>query len=139
MPSYEAIIARTSRQRLVTVAPHLRLLPAPEIPAEEMSDTEILEWARKRPRRPPSLSAPATEPAPRKTRQPDHARKAKICAEILAALPATIHELVQATGYGKHMLYWRLCQLAEEGAVVSSRPRGRSAQLIWAASEEACS
>lgn len=133
--TYEAIIARTSLQHLVTVAPHLRLLPPPEIPAEQMSDTEILEWARKRPRRPLSTSAPAQEPAPRKTRQPDHARKARVCAQILAALPATIDELVAATDHSKHTLYWRLCQLAEEGAVVSRRPRGRNAQLIWEASK----
>jgi hypothetical protein len=46
--AYEAIIAKASRQRLVTVVPHLRLLPAPVNPPELMSDTEILAWARQR-------------------------------------------------------------------------------------------
>lgn len=46
--TYEAIIAKASRQRLVTVVPHLRLLPSPVNPPELMSDTEILAWARQR-------------------------------------------------------------------------------------------
>jgi uncharacterized membrane protein len=48
MPSYSEIIARTSSQRLVTVAPHLRLLPPPEVPADHMTKAEIMAWARRR-------------------------------------------------------------------------------------------
>jgi hypothetical protein len=48
MPSYSEIIARTSSQRLVTEAPHLRLLPPPEVPADHMTKAEIMAWARRR-------------------------------------------------------------------------------------------
>lgn len=46
--THEAIIEKYSRRRLVTVVPHLRLLPTPETPPERLTDAEVLAWARQR-------------------------------------------------------------------------------------------
>lgn len=141
--TYESIIARTSRQRLVTVAPHLRLLPPPETPFEQCTDLDVIEWAKQRARRGirfgTAASQSATAPAERRTRQPDHNLKSKIFAEILAAAPATIDQLVAVTGRSKALVYWRLGQMVEEGIIHPVRPPGRHAKLMWTPSQEVAS
>jgi hypothetical protein len=47
--TYEQIIAKATRQRLNTKAPHLRLLPPAADPElQELTNAEIIKWARER-------------------------------------------------------------------------------------------
>ena len=47
--TYEQIIAKATRQRLNTKGPHLRLLPpASEPELQELTNAEIMKWARER-------------------------------------------------------------------------------------------
>lgn len=134
MLDYDQVIAGTADQKLNLGQPRLRLLPPPEELLDPVEPADIIAWAKAlRARGLRFRGTPVPEPEPKQRREIESYVRLRREAhqQILAALPATIHQLVAATGRSKPTLHNRLHELLDEGRVHAVRLPGRAPAYMW--------
>jgi hypothetical protein len=132
--TYDQILAQTKMQHLNLGAPRLRLLPPPEIPLDEWTEIDAIAWAKERVARGlrfRGTPVPPPQREPRPTNESYLRLRHEAHRQILSALPATIEQLIAATGRSKANLHKRLHEMLDEGLVQSVRMPGRAPAYMW--------
>jgi hypothetical protein len=130
MFDYDQIIARTASQKLNIGRPRLQLLPPPVETQEPDESFDPIAWAKALHARGIRFrGSPVAAPAPRRRA----ANKLQQAAheKILAALPATINDLVPLLSLSKPTLHKRLLELQLAHRAHPVRRPGRGGGHTW--------